>query len=167
MTGADHQGFSTPREHAWFCWIPQIQCSAEADHQSFENHSKSRTRKDQLKIENLKTRSNREPLRQVVGMHDQHEKYDVHAMQMEQSKIIKNTVQRTNPSILEKINQVRCKATVTASRPCRIRGRATRARHLPVDTQRKVPTTQKAQKVVNTVKILSDAVHQRDHQRSQ
>ena len=55
---------------------------------------------------------------------------DVHAVQMEQSKIIKNTVQRTNPVILEKIDQVRCKATFTAIRPCRNRGRATRARHL-------------------------------------
>ena len=61
-------------------------------------------------------------------MHDQ---YDVHAVQMEQSKIIKNTVQRTNPIILEKIDQVRCKATFTAIRPCRNRGRATRVRHLP------------------------------------
>ena len=60
-------------------------------------------------------------------MHDQ---CDVHAVQMEQSKI-KNTALRMNPIILEKINQVRCKGTFTAFRPCRNRGRATRVRHLP------------------------------------
>ena len=64
-------------------------------------------------------------LYQVVGMRDQHDQHDVHAVQMEHSKIIKNIVQRTDPIILENINQVRCKATFTAFSPCRNRGRAT------------------------------------------
>ena len=81
-----------------------------------KSHSKSRTRKDQPKIEYLKMRSSSEPL---------NTQHDVHAVRMEQSKIIKNIVQGTNPIIQEKINQVRCKAKFTAFKPCKSRGRAT------------------------------------------
>ena len=58
---------------------------------------------------------------QVVGMHDQP---DIHTGKMEHLKIIKNTAQKKNPIIQEKINQVRCKANFKAFRPCRNRGRA-------------------------------------------
>ena len=51
-------------------------------------------------------------------MHDQHDQHDVHTVKMEHP-IIKNTVQRKNPIIQEKINQVRCKAKFTAFKPCR------------------------------------------------
>ena len=91
---------------------------------------------------------------QVVSMHAQH---DVHTEKMEQSKIIKNTVQRKNPIIQEKINQVRCKAKFAALKPCRNRGRATPVEDVPVDTQRSGPTMQKA----------PGAVHRRDSRRSQ
>ena len=89
---------------------------------------------------------------QVVNMHDQH---DVRTVKMEQSKIMKNTVQRKNPINQEKMNQVRCKAKFTAFKPCRNRGRATRVEDVPADTQRQRPTMQKVQntKVVNSVKI--------------
>ena len=74
--------------------IPQIQCSAEADSPEFrKSHRKSRTRKDQSKIVYLETRSSSE-----------------HTVKMEQFKIVKNIVQRTNPNIQEKINQVRCRS---------------------------------------------------------
>ena len=85
-------------------------------------------------------------------MHDQR---DVRTVKIEQSKIIKNTVQRKNQIIQEKINQVRFKAKFTAFKPCRNRGRATRVEDVPVDTQRLVPTMQMVQntKVVNPVKV--------------
>ena len=92
---------------------------------------------------------------QVVGMHDQHDQHDVHTVKMEQSKIIKNTVQRKNLIIQEKIHQLRCKAKFAAFKPSRNRGRATRVEDVSVDTQRSVSTKQKVQnsKVVNSVKI--------------
>ena len=90
-----------------------------------------------------------------MGMDDQYDQHDVHTVKMEHPKIIKNTVQRKNPIIQEKINQVRCKAKLTAFKPCRNRGRATRVEDVPVDAQRLMPTMQKVQntKVVNFVKI--------------
>ena len=93
-----------------------------------KSHSKSRTRKDQPKIGHLKNEIKQRTVEQVVNIHAQH---DVHAVKMEQSKIIKNNVQRNNPIIQEKINQVRCKAKSTANKPCKNRGRATRMGHLP------------------------------------
>ena len=87
-----------------------------------------------------------------MNMHAQH---DVHTVRMEQSKIIKNTVQRKSPIIQEEINQVRCKAKFTTFKPCRNRGRATRVKDVPDDTQREMPTMQKVQntKVVNSMKF--------------
>ena len=98
--------------------IVQIQYSAEVDHQCFENPTASlgHARIQQRTIE------------QVVNVHDLH---NVHAVKMEQYKIIKNTVQRTNPIIQEKINQMRCKAKLTAFKPCRNRGEQHEWGHLP------------------------------------
>ena len=79
---------------------------------------------------------------QVVGMHDQYDQHDVHTVKMEHPTIIKNTVQRKNPIVQERINQVRCKAKFAAFKQCRNRGRATRVEDVPVDTQRLVPTMQ-------------------------
>ena len=134
--------------------ILQIQYSAEADHQSFGNHTAS------LGHARIQQRT----LEQVVNVHVMH---NVHAVKMEQSKIIKNTVQRTNHQ--EKINQMRCKAKLTAFKPCRNRGEQHEWDIFPVDTQRIVSTMQKAQNtnVVNLVKIPSGAVRPRDCQRSQ
>ena len=113
-----------------------IRSSAEADHQSFENraasleHAKaSRKCVSQDRIE-----------QQVVNMNAQH---DVHTVKKEQSKIIKNTVQ--NPIIQEKINQMRSKAKFTAFKPSRNRGKQHEWDIFLVDTQRSVPTMQKAQ----------------------
>ena len=103
----------------------------------------------------LLTGSSSETVEHVVGKHDQYDQHDVHTVKMGHPKIIKNTEQRKNPIIQEKINQVRCKAKFTAFKPCRNRGRATRVEDVPVDTQRLVPTMQKLQNttVVNPVKI--------------
>ena len=76
--------------------------------------SKSRTLKDQSKTVS-QDRIKQRTVEQVVNMHAQH---DVHTVKMEQSKIIKNTVQRKNPITQEEINQVRCKAKFPAFKPC-------------------------------------------------
>ena len=74
------------------------------------------------------TKIKQRTVEQVVNIHAQH---DVRAVKMEQSKIIKNTVQRTNPIIQEKINQVLCKSNFAAFKLCKNRGKAARMGHLP------------------------------------
>ena len=101
-----------------------------------KSHSKSRTRKDQSKIVYFETGSSSEPLNKLWELHGQYDQHDVHTVKMEHPTIIKNTVQRKNPIIQERINQVRCKAKFAAFKPCRNRGRATRVEDVPVDTQR-------------------------------
>ena len=46
-----------------------------------------------------------------------HAQQDFYAVKMEQSKIIKNTVQRKNPIIQEKIDHVRCEAKKAVQEP--------------------------------------------------
>ena len=81
--------------------------------------SKSRTRKEQSKTV-FQDRITQRTVEQVVKMHAQH---DVHTVKMEQSKIIKNTLQRKNPINQEEMSQVRCKAKFIAVE--------TRMGHLP------------------------------------
>ena len=95
--------------------ILEIQYSAEADHQSFENRAAS--------LEHAKTsRSLWIQLRTVVGMHDQHDQHDVHTVMMEHPKIIKNTVKNKNPIIQEK--SIRCDAKPSSQHSSKNRGRA-------------------------------------------
>ena len=70
----------------------------------------TRPAEDCISQDEIKQRS----VEQVVNTHAQH---DVHAVKMDgRVQIIKNIVQRTNPIIQEKINQVRCRSQVHSSR---------------------------------------------------
>ena len=73
--------------------ILQVRYSAEADRQSPEDHTES--------LEHARI-----PQRTVEQVVDVHAPRNFHTVKMEQSKIIKNTVQRTNPIIQEKIKQM-------------------------------------------------------------
>ena len=104
--------------------ILEIQCSAEVTQQVSNTQQPA---EDCISQDEIKQRT----VEQVESMHDQHDQYDVHAVKKEQSKIIKNTVQSTNPIILDKIDQVRCKAKFATLKAVQKQRKSNTSGHLP------------------------------------